>query len=42
MNELLTYERLKENLNNIVLNKIIKENCVWTVTMGPKFFQVKQ
>ena len=37
MNELLTYERLKENLHNIVLNKIIKENCVWTVAMGPKF-----
>ena len=37
MNELITYERLKENLHNIVLNKIIKENCVWTVAMGPKF-----
>ena len=37
MNELLTYEKLKKNLHNIVLNKIIKENCVWTIAMGLNF-----
>ena len=35
--ELLTYKRQRENLPYIVLNKIIKEDCVWTVAMGLKF-----
>lgn len=36
MHELLKCKRLRKNLPNIVLNKIIKEDCIWTVAMGPK------